>query len=167
MDDSGDALANTGTLTATTLTGLGMSDGIDYAELESLNIDLGSGADGFTIASTHLGSTTLNTHAGDDTVNLLSNSGETNINTGSDQDTVNDLDRKSRILACIARDTVTTANASAKRTGLCLKLKQTSPAGPSRRSRAISPGNRPERRSSTIETLSNASIAGRRRSSAT
>src|SRR5260221_8290985 len=55
VDDAGDSLANTGTLTSTTLTGLGMASGIVYGSLEAVNVNLGSGGDTFTIASTHGG----------------------------------------------------------------------------------------------------------------
>ena len=89
VDDSGDTTANTGTLTATMLTGLGMSDGIAYSELEDINISLGSGDDFFTIASTHAGTTTLNTNAGNDTVNVLTTSGVTTVNAGDGADIVN------------------------------------------------------------------------------
>ena len=63
VDDTGDALDNTGVLTSSRLTGLGMGNsdqsivesslGIDYSEMEDLEIALGSGSDTFTINSTH------------------------------------------------------------------------------------------------------------------
>jgi len=89
VDDTGDTEANTGTLTATTLTGLGMLRGITYGTLESVNIALGSGGDSFTIASTHEGETTLNGNAGTDTVNVRTTGGATTVNAGSENDTVN------------------------------------------------------------------------------
>src|SRR5260221_401872 len=89
VDDTGDSLANTGTLTSTTLTGLGMASGIVYGTLESVNVNLGSGGDPFTIASTHTGATALNTHAGADTVNVRTIGGATAVNAGADVDTVN------------------------------------------------------------------------------
>ena len=88
VDDSGDTGPNSGALTATTVTGLGMAGGIVYGTIETLDIDLGSGADGFTIESTHAGTTSLDTGAGNDTVNVWSASGETSVNTGADDDTV-------------------------------------------------------------------------------
>ena len=89
VDDTGDAAANTGTLTGTTLTGLGMTGGIGYAAFEALNVNLGSGGDTFTIASTHADVTTLNANGGDDTVNVRATTGATNVNTGTGDDTIN------------------------------------------------------------------------------
>jgi hypothetical protein len=89
VDDTGDALANTGVLTDDTLTGLGMAEGINYLNVEALSIALGSGGDTFTVESTHLDTTTLDTGAGGDTVNLRTNDGETEVNTGAGSDTVN------------------------------------------------------------------------------
>ena len=51
VDDTGSMAANTGTLTNTTLTGLGMA-GITYNNLAALNISLGSGGNIFNITST-------------------------------------------------------------------------------------------------------------------
>ena len=70
VDETGDATANVGTLTSTTLTGLGMSGSITYGTFETLNVSLGSGSDTFTIQSTHSGATTLNTNNGDDTIHV-------------------------------------------------------------------------------------------------
>ncbi len=53
VDDTGDTTDNTGTLTSTTITGLGMAVGITYGTIEHLVISLGSGDDTFTIESTH------------------------------------------------------------------------------------------------------------------
>src|SRR5205085_12506697 len=65
VDDSGDQLANDGTLTSTLLTGLGMgadspAKGIQYFGVETLNITLGIAGDTFTILSTHANVTVLN-----------------------------------------------------------------------------------------------------------
>jgi hypothetical protein len=50
VDDTGSSKAKTGTLTPTALTGLGMGpDGIRYAGLANLNINLGSGGNTFNI----------------------------------------------------------------------------------------------------------------------
>ena len=89
VDDSGDTGPNTGALTATTVTGLGMAGSIAYDTIETLNIELGSGADSFTIEGTHAGTTNLATNAGNDTVNLRTASGDTAVNSGADDDTVN------------------------------------------------------------------------------
>ena len=59
VDDTGSTTAKTGTLTATTLTGLNMgAAGITYSGLANLNIKLGSGGNTFTIANTASGTTT-------------------------------------------------------------------------------------------------------------
>jgi hypothetical protein len=89
LDDTNDATANTGTLTATSITGLGMTTGITYATFETLNISLGSGADTFLISSTHANTTNLNMNGGADTVNVRTISGTTTVNMGSGNDTVN------------------------------------------------------------------------------
>ena len=89
VDDSGDAAANTGMLTGTTLTGLGMAGGIGYAAFEALNIGLGSGGDTFTMASTHTGTTALNANAGADTVDVQTTAGATTVDTGAGSDTIN------------------------------------------------------------------------------
>ena len=66
-----------------------MGSGITYGAMEALTIALGSGADGFTIESTHAGTTRLDTNDGDDTVLVLSTAGATTINTGAGADTIN------------------------------------------------------------------------------
>ncbi|TVS20405.1 MAG: calcium-binding protein, partial [Planctomycetaceae bacterium] len=70
LDDSGDLLDNTGSLTATHVSGLGLASGVNYSGLEELHINLGQGDDTFSIRSTHAGSTTLNANAGDDTIHV-------------------------------------------------------------------------------------------------
>ncbi len=67
VDDTGSNGPEAGTLTSTTLSGLGMggSGGITYSGLVALNIALGSGPNTFNILSTKSGtSTTLNAGAG-------------------------------------------------------------------------------------------------------
>ncbi len=73
LDDTGDSATddNTGTLTLNTIRGLDMTEGVDYAAFESLNVDLGAGDDTFTIESTHASSdferyTTVEGRGGDD-----------------------------------------------------------------------------------------------------
>jgi hypothetical protein len=89
VDDTGSTLAKTGTLTATTLTGLGMA-GILYSGVSTLNISLGSGGNTFTITSTNVGTTTtLNSGSGNDTVTLVSDSSATNINTQAGNNVIN------------------------------------------------------------------------------
>ena len=89
VDDTGDTLANTGTLSATELAGLGMAGKIVYGTLEALKIGLGSGDDTLTVKSTHAGSTELNTNGGADAVTLETVAGTTTVNTNAGTDTVN------------------------------------------------------------------------------
>ena len=60
-DDSGSTANKSGTLTSSTITGLGMADGITYANIAALTIALGTGGENFTIASTDTGSTPCKT----------------------------------------------------------------------------------------------------------
>ena len=87
-DDSGDTSANTGQLSATTLTGLGMSAGITYSALEAINVALGSGSDIFTIASTIAGTTTVTAGSGNDQVTVQSASGAVVVRGGEGNDTL-------------------------------------------------------------------------------
>ncbi|MCK4660995.1 MAG: hypothetical protein KAV82_15850, partial [Phycisphaerae bacterium] len=89
LDDTGNVNPETGVLTATTVTGLGMATGITYGDIESLEVDLGSGGDNFTIESTHASDTTLNTNGGDDVVLVETTAGDTAVNTGEGADDVN------------------------------------------------------------------------------
>lgn len=77
-----------GGLNNTRITGLGMGGAIEYLNLEDLKIQLGSNSDIFTVATTHVGVTTLNTGAGMDTVTVQTTAGETYINTEEDEDIV-------------------------------------------------------------------------------
>ena len=88
VDDTGDALANTGVLTNSTLTGLGMSSGISYANFADLEISLGSGDDNFTIAGTHANHTTLKGGPGADVVLIASIAGQTWVLGEAGDDTV-------------------------------------------------------------------------------
>ncbi|HWE93969.1 MAG TPA: hypothetical protein VG269_08405 [Tepidisphaeraceae bacterium] len=88
VGDTGSA-AQSGTLTASALTGLGMgAPGISYSSIKTLNINLGAGGDTFTIASTSATATNLNTGGGNDTVYVQTTGGATNVNTGSGTNTV-------------------------------------------------------------------------------
>ncbi|MCH2120258.1 MAG: hypothetical protein MK136_03445, partial [Pirellulaceae bacterium] len=89
----------TGHLERTLVSGLGMgpnryigdrwlSGGIRYDNLESVRIELGSGADDFAIASTHAGATTVLTGAGDDHVDVQTIAGNTSVLTEAGSDTV-------------------------------------------------------------------------------
>ncbi len=89
VDDTGSTVAKTGTLTSTSLTGLGMAGSITFFNLAVLNISLGSGGNTFIIASTSIASTTLNTGSGNDTVNVQSIGGPVTVNTGAGLNTLN------------------------------------------------------------------------------
>ena len=56
--DNADTTANTGTLTATTLTGLGMASGLTYSGMDRLDVNLGSGANTFTLQGSNAGTAT-------------------------------------------------------------------------------------------------------------
>ncbi len=88
VDDTADVLANVGQLTATTITGLGMGDGITYGTLEFLNVNLGAGGDTFVIVSTHAGETNVRANGGADTVYVGSIAGLTHIYGGDGSDLV-------------------------------------------------------------------------------
>ena len=89
VDDTGDASVNTGTLTATAITGLDMTGSITYGTVETLNIGLGSAGDTFTITNTHAGTTNVNGNDGTDTFNIRAISGPTTVNGGNHSDTFN------------------------------------------------------------------------------
>ena len=89
VDDSGDLLANTGTLTASTVTGLGMGSELNYSGIDRLDVNLGSGVDAFTVGSTNAGTTvTVNAGGGADAVNVQATSGPTTINAGGGNDLI-------------------------------------------------------------------------------
>ena len=92
VDDSGAVAASVGALSASDVTGLGMTAGIGYAGIESLSIGLGSGADAFTIQGTAaLAATTLTTNDGDDRVVVRGTGGATTIRTNAGNDAVDVL----------------------------------------------------------------------------
>ena len=81
LDDTADSIDNTGTMTATTIAGLGMGGITTYTNFEDLNIRLGSGSDVFNIQSTHAGATRttlVETRGGGGTVNVSSDTGTLN-----------------------------------------------------------------------------------------
>lgn len=83
VDDTGDTLAQSGVLTPTTLTGLGMAvTGIVYYGFSSLTISLGSGANTFTIDNTNAATATTLNSSSDNTINVMSTSGTTTVNMG-------------------------------------------------------------------------------------
>ncbi len=89
-----------GTLTESTVTGLGMGGGavvggrafdggITYGNLEVVNILLGTGNDHFTVESTHRGLTFITTQIGADVVDVKTIMGHTIIQTGDGVDVIN------------------------------------------------------------------------------
>ena len=90
VDDTGDSATTSGTLTSSELSGLGMAGQIDYSSMAELNLNLGSGAVTFTVASTESGTTT-NVQGGDggDTINVQTVAGPTNVGLGTEDNTVN------------------------------------------------------------------------------
>jgi hypothetical protein len=95
VDDTGDTTNNTGTLTSSQITGLGMAVGITYGTIEHLTISLGSGNDTFTISSTHGAATspfqedtTLNAGAGSDTVAINNVTDKLVVSGQADADTI-------------------------------------------------------------------------------
>jgi Ca2+-binding RTX toxin-like protein len=97
--DTSDSASNTGRLTSTEISGLGLGLGIQYAALETLNVNLGSGADFFTIDGTHTGATNLYTNDKNDEVTINTASGTVLVDTGLLDDTifVNDTDATSTL----------------------------------------------------------------------
>ncbi|MDG1364062.1 MAG: hypothetical protein P8Q54_11370, partial [Akkermansiaceae bacterium] len=86
--------AETGSLTATDISGLNLGSTIRYNsatdKVETLNVFLGAREDTFTILSTDATTTTtLNSDGGNDIINLRSISGTTIVNSGNGADTIN------------------------------------------------------------------------------
>ena len=79
VDDSGSTVSRAGTLTGTTLTGLGMTGGISFSNIAAVNIRLGAGANVLAIAGTITGPTTVFAGAGPDTINVQAISGPTTL----------------------------------------------------------------------------------------
>ena len=89
VDDSGSIAAKSGTLTSSTLTGLGMADGITYTSMATLTIALGKGAENLTIASTDTGATSVQDGPGVDVVTVVATRGNTTVSGGAGNDTTN------------------------------------------------------------------------------
>ncbi len=94
IDDAADNTDNTdGLLTATTLTGLGMTaangqPGIVYSRFESMILELGSGNDMLRVHGTHDGRVSIDTGGGGDTVEVEKISGRTSIAAGAGEDLI-------------------------------------------------------------------------------
>ncbi|MEM7311790.1 MAG: hypothetical protein AAF497_01435 [Planctomycetota bacterium] len=88
VSDSADSNANTGNLTATTIRGLGLSHGIDYFDIATLDITLGLANDTFTIQNTHNHQTNLHANQGDDAIWIQTNLGTTVVNGNAGNDLI-------------------------------------------------------------------------------
>ena len=91
LDDSGDINAQTGDLTATTFTGMGMgAAGITYSGASGLDLALGSGGNTILVENTNANTTTVITGgSGGDTYNIRTDGGLVAVNTGSGANTIN------------------------------------------------------------------------------
>jgi len=85
VDDSGDGAANIGTVTASAIAGLGMSGGIGYGEMETLQILLGSGDDMLDGSRATLG-LTVSGGGGNDTI--IGGLGNDNLSGGAGDDVI-------------------------------------------------------------------------------
>ena len=74
---------------ATVVGGRAFDGGIRYRELETLNIHLGSGADLFTVETTHRGLTNISSNDGADIIDVKTIQGHTVIRTGNGVDVIN------------------------------------------------------------------------------
>ncbi|HVP74739.1 MAG TPA: hypothetical protein VMS63_01865, partial [Gaiellaceae bacterium] len=99
VDDSNSPSNEVGTITEGSVTGLSMggdttiagqtiAGGISYSNIETLDVQLGSGDDHLTVSSTGDGNTFVSTGAGNDTVDVVTTVGHTSISTGAGNDTV-------------------------------------------------------------------------------
>ncbi len=70
VDDTGNPNATIGTLTASTLTGLGMASGITYTGMQFINIALGSGTNTFNVQGTSA-ATDIDTGAGNNSLVMV------------------------------------------------------------------------------------------------
>ncbi|NQZ70099.1 MAG: hypothetical protein HRT89_18765, partial [Lentisphaeria bacterium] len=99
VNNSGSPANESGTLTDERLYGFGMGEelilegeeipgGIRYQNLETLNIELGSGDDALVIESTHEGITNVNSGDGNDSIDVKTISGHTRIEGEGDDDLI-------------------------------------------------------------------------------
>src|SRR5205085_7834281 len=86
-----DNSADTGSLTASNISGLGMGgSGLNYANVEELTIQLGQGGDTLRVLSTQaIALTHIFANGGNDTVNIETTSGVTDIHGGTGNDIFN------------------------------------------------------------------------------
>ena len=88
IDNSNANTDSAGALFFNLITGLDMGGLIVYDTAEDLNIDLGTGSDDFTVASTHAGTTDINANLGNNRLLVKTIDGDTSILTSIGTDTV-------------------------------------------------------------------------------
>lgn len=88
IDETGESGNDTGSLTSQTITGLGMAEGVRYQAFATVNIELGSGQDTFTVVSTHSGTSNIYGNSNSDTIYVHSTAGTTLINGGGGSDQI-------------------------------------------------------------------------------
>jgi hypothetical protein len=88
LNDTGDTTNNIGRLSSQAIIGLGMDQQVDYSDIESLNINLGTGQDYFQIEGSHNGTTHVDTSLGDDVIAVWAVAGETTVRTEAGRDVV-------------------------------------------------------------------------------
>ncbi len=82
IDDSGNTNNATGIITASTITGFGMSGSIKYSNFENMAFKLGTGTNNVTVNGTHTGTTTITGNTGINNFTVNSIGGATTINGG-------------------------------------------------------------------------------------
>ncbi|MFM8324585.1 MAG: hypothetical protein ACKN9U_06980, partial [Pirellulaceae bacterium] len=86
LDESGDDERNSAILDAATVNGFGMSGSISYEDMESVQIQLGSGIDQLRVEGTHDGTTKIVNKAGTDTVTMIDHQGQVTFVGGPEND---------------------------------------------------------------------------------
>ena len=91
--NDGSPADQSGTLSSDRILGFGMGDGssnngIHYQNAETVNMQLGSGADNLIVESTHAGSTFINTDEGGDRIHIKTISGQTVVSGGEGDDLI-------------------------------------------------------------------------------
>ncbi|HEX6130279.1 MAG TPA: hypothetical protein VF044_01015, partial [Actinomycetota bacterium] len=107
--DTADVSGDNGMLTATELTGLGMTNGIRFVELEALSVSLSRGSDDLFVRSTHTSPVTIFGNDGDDTITINLIAAPTTIEGGAGDDT---------ILVNYERDSITFEKTQTDRNGI-------------------------------------------------
>jgi hypothetical protein len=91
VDDSGDRLGREGELTSTSVTGLGMFEGVSYSGMDAVNVKLGSGSDRLNIRSTARGVTYTASGGDGNDLFRLGSSGSGTVNGGGAVDRLGGL----------------------------------------------------------------------------